>query len=215
MKQLTKFFLGLSFSIWSILFSVLLVIQPLSVRIIHQLSDPTLQTKPLLKGQSQLVAQSILPFTSVEPIIQCPYFTTDEKSHLYDVKKLSTLALISWGLLSILLLGLFKFYGTQVRFIFYSSIKILVFIFITGGITALFWWESLFVLFHQVFFPQGNWSFPENSMLITLYPKQFWQIAAMMIGILSIVLALLSNLLVKTLLRSKSRVRLNESVFPE
>lgn len=36
---------------------------------------------------------------------------------------------------------------------------------------------ALFTAFHQVFFSGGNWQFPENSLLITLFPERFWAIA--------------------------------------
>jgi integral membrane protein (TIGR01906 family) len=34
--------------------------------------------------------------------------------------------------------------------------------------------NQFFLFFHQVFFPQGNWSFSESSILIQLYPEEFW-----------------------------------------
>jgi integral membrane protein (TIGR01906 family) len=34
--------------------------------------------------------------------------------------------------------------------------------------------SSSFDVFHQIFFPQGNWSFPADSLLITLFPLSFF-----------------------------------------
>lgn len=31
-----------------------------------------------------------------------------------------------------------------------------------------------FTIFHEIFFPQGNWAFPANSLIITLFPQDFF-----------------------------------------
>ena len=33
---------------------------------------------------------------------------------------------------------------------------------------------GFFSAFHGLFFPQGNWTFPIDSLLITMYPTRFW-----------------------------------------
>jgi integral membrane protein (TIGR01906 family) len=35
-------------------------------------------------------------------------------------------------------------------------------------------WNTVFSVFHQVFFPQGNWIFPAQSLLIQTYPASFF-----------------------------------------
>jgi integral membrane protein (TIGR01906 family) len=45
------------------------------------------------------------------------------------------------------------------------------------GLATLIDFTKLWILFHAVFFPQGNWAFPYNSILITLYPEGFWESA--------------------------------------
>ena len=34
--------------------------------------------------------------------------------------------------------------------------------------------NAFFSAFHGIFFPQGNWTFPAKSLLITMYPETFW-----------------------------------------
>lgn len=34
--------------------------------------------------------------------------------------------------------------------------------------------DSLFTLFHEVVFPQGNWMFPKGSFIVTLYPESLF-----------------------------------------
>lgn len=55
--------------------------------------------------------------------------------------------------------------------------------------------SSFFTWFHLVFFPQGNWQFPSNSILIMLYPQEFFQRVFIDILLLS---AIFSSLLLLT-----------------
>ncbi len=46
-------------------------------------------------------------------------------------------------------------------------------------LAALALWAAVdfmgfFGAFHGLFFPQGNWTFPVDSLLITMYPTHFW-----------------------------------------
>ena len=44
------------------------------------------------------------------------------------------------------------------------------------AIVAVFAFDQLFLLFHEVFFPQGNFLFdPATSNLLRLYPEWYWQ----------------------------------------
>jgi integral membrane protein (TIGR01906 family) len=64
------------------------------------------------------------------------------------------------------------------------------------GLISLVAFDSLFTLFHQVFFPGGNWAFdPDTQRLVQLYPFRFWQIAAGALGVLVLGLGLLAWLL--------------------
>jgi integral membrane protein (TIGR01906 family) len=46
-----------------------------------------------------------------------------------------------------------------------------------GLLLALLGFDSLFDAFHQVFFEPGSWLFPADSLLIRLFPEQFWMVA--------------------------------------
>jgi hypothetical protein len=44
------------------------------------------------------------------------------------------------------------------------------------GVVAAFAFEPLFLLFHEIFFPQGNFLFdPATSNLLRLYPEWYWE----------------------------------------
>ncbi|MCX8007611.1 MAG: DUF1461 domain-containing protein [Coriobacteriia bacterium] len=36
---------------------------------------------------------------------------------------------------------------------------------------------TAFVAFHKVFFPQGGWVFPDDALIIRLFPERFWALA--------------------------------------
>jgi uncharacterized membrane protein len=53
------------------------------------------------------------------------------------------------------------------------------------AVVSLVAFGALFTLFHQLFFPGGNWSFdPATQHLVQLYPFAFWQVAAAAFGAL-------------------------------
>ena len=58
------------------------------------------------------------------------------------------------------------------------------------GIVAAFAFEQAFLLFHEVFFPQGNFLFdPATSNLVRLYPDWYWQGITFRVGLSFIALA--------------------------
>jgi len=59
------------------------------------------------------------------------------------------------------------------------------------GVAVLFFFDAAFLLFHLVFFPQGNFSFdPRSQRLTQLFPVQFWSETAIGIALVGITLAL-------------------------
>ena len=42
--------------------------------------------------------------------------------------------------------------------------------------------DPLFLLFHEVFFPQGNFLFPADSNLLAVYPDEYWYGVTLRIG---------------------------------
>jgi integral membrane protein (TIGR01906 family) len=56
------------------------------------------------------------------------------------------------------------------------------------GIFAALAFDTAFELFHQIFFPGGNFSFdPTTERLVQLYPIAFWQLTTAVLGLLLIV----------------------------
>jgi integral membrane protein (TIGR01906 family) len=61
---------------------------------------------------------------------------------------------------------------------------------VAGGIVSFFAFETLFEVFHQIFFAGGSYTFdPATERLVQLFPFQFWQETAIVVGAVCVVLA--------------------------
>jgi len=61
------------------------------------------------------------------------------------------------------------------------------------GVVAVFAFDPLFLLFHELFFPQGNFVFdPAMSNLLRLYPEWYWQGITAGVGVSFIAVALVA-----------------------
>ena len=70
------------------------------------------------------------------------------------------------------------------------------------GVAAALAFDQLFLLFHDVFFPQGNFLFdPATSNLLRLYPEWYWQGITAGVGLSFIALALLAAWVAHSALR--------------
>ena len=60
------------------------------------------------------------------------------------------------------------------------------------GIVALVAFDTLFEVFHEVLFPAGSYDFdPATERLVQLFPFQFWQESAIVVGIVIIAISAL------------------------
>jgi integral membrane protein (TIGR01906 family) len=63
---------------------------------------------------------------------------------------------------------------------------------VVGGVAGLLFFDSAFMLFHEIFFPGGNYLFdPRTDRLVQLFPEQFWVESTIGVGVVVIGLALL------------------------
>lgn len=115
-------------------------------------------------------------FSSIKKADQnVPLYTPLEVDHLVDVKKRFDVVRLAAVVSSILLVSLACIFKPMV-FVrqLYKSSFLGLFIVMFGGVLLLNSWNWLFVTFHEVLFPAGNWSFSETSGLIQLFPEIFW-----------------------------------------
>ncbi len=59
-------------------------------------------------------------------------------------------------------------------------------------VVAITSWESFFVDFHELLFQNGTWYFPTSDTLIRLFPEQFWFDAALAIGAITVLGAIVT-----------------------
>ncbi|NDK31002.1 lipoprotein intramolecular transacylase Lit [Nesterenkonia haasae] len=73
------------------------------------------------------------------------------------------------------------------------------------AVLAIVDWQFFFTEFHNLFFPQGNWSFPSDSTLIRLYPEQFWIDAGIWVAALLLIFSIIALLVTWPTKRRRAR----------
>lgn len=140
-----------------------------------------------------------------------PVFTPNEQSHLQDVYHIFHMVVV-WEIIVMIL-----FFLCLLLFILQKKISYIITWFLWGSciilglfvllsIFLIFDFQTIFIFFHQIFFPQGNWSFDQSSILIHLFPLMFFKDIALRIFLTSIAMALvifLVDIYQRKYLRSK------------
>jgi integral membrane protein (TIGR01906 family) len=122
-----------------------------------------------------------------------PFYDTAERGHLADARVLLWLCLIAGAVSLLGIGGLIARAGEERRRTTWRIVSragaTTAAAVIVLGVVSLVAFDALFTLFHQLFFPGGNWAFdPATQHLVQLYPFAFWQIAAAAFGVLVAVL---------------------------
>lgn len=111
-------------------------------------------------------------------------FNENEKSHMVDVRNLIVWLNYSFyaslALEILLIAALFLTHRKDIPLF----IDMTGLIFIITGLSMLLAslimyifsgsFSDMFVTFHQIFFPWGNWQFPDSSILIQMFPEEFF-----------------------------------------
>lgn len=189
---------------YGVLFTIAVLLVSLSFLLAVKLSVVLF---PFSSGQ-QVVVDWVQSSLLDQNVIRSAGATQPEIDHLIDVARLFS-ALDLLIIQELLLLFLLGFTAVFVRT---SILRFALKIAGIGGITisslvgifSFFFFDLAFELFHQVLFPQGNYSFPMSTYLIQLLPGEFF----FQIGILVFVLAIAINVLylfLSLLLRKKRK----------
>ncbi|MGH2406696.1 MAG: DUF1461 domain-containing protein [Candidatus Limnocylindrales bacterium] len=118
------------------------------------------------------------------------FYDDAEASHLRDARA------VLYGLALAVLVGLVILAAGYVRRrrdpAFWRSVArgagVLAAAAVIVGAIFLVAFEAAFTLFHEIFFPGGNWSFdPATERLVQLYPTQFWESTSTVLGAILIV----------------------------
>jgi integral membrane protein (TIGR01906 family) len=140
-----------------------------------------------------------------------PFYDEAERSHLGDARALLW-AFLLLGALSLAGIALALLRAGRAgrrslwRAVSRAGASVAIAVLAIGAVGAIAF-AQLFTLFHQVFFPGGNWAFdPATQRLVQLYPLAFWQIAALALGVLVLVLGLATWWLGRRLARAPDDV---------
>jgi integral membrane protein (TIGR01906 family) len=136
-----------------------------------------------------------------------PIFTADESAHMADVRTVFRGAEYAAALalfVMIFRVARARRRGDALRLTRAGSL-IAAGLVAVIGVAAAVAFDPLFLLFHDVFFPQGNFLFdPATSNLIRLYPEWYWQGITAGVGVSFIVVALLVAAAAHIALRRRS-----------
>jgi Protein of unknown function (DUF1461) len=142
----------------------------------HALSDATVGE--LLLG----------PGTFVDPPLgdgRIDFYDVAEISHLRDARTV-LYGLLALTALSIVVLVVGAMRSRRVARLWRAmsvGAGVLAVAFVVIGALFLVAFDAAFTLFHEIFFPGGNWSFDfATERLVQLYPIPFWQEATTVIG---------------------------------
>ena len=136
---------------------------------------------------------------------QREYFTASERAHMADVRGVFIAAQVAAGLAAVLLAWLAlraRRRGTLARSLRAAALLVLVVVAAIGLLAALAF-DAAFLLFHQIFFPQGNFLFEPGSNLLALYPQDYFYGVTLRIGAAFVVGALLLAALAHASLRRR------------
>ncbi len=137
-----------------------------------------------------------------EPEGIAPAFTDNEISHLEDVRVLtnrlltlfySSLVLFTLSVASFIIKKTELFFKSMGIIFIGSASVVMVFLLLLYILSQNFW--IFFEYFHQIFFPQGNYIFPADSLLITLFPIGFFNQFFLKMVLTSVIILIIVMLL--------------------
>ena len=114
-------------------------------------------------------------------------FTSDEYAHMVDVRRVFVAFRLAAAAAGILGLVLVTRAGGRRRRAALLLIRDAALAAAAGVALVAFGaaiaFDPLFLLFHKVFFPQGNFLFGPDSNLLAVYPDQYWYGVTLRIGV--------------------------------
>jgi hypothetical protein len=114
-------------------------------------------------------------------------FTRDEYSHMQDVRQVFVaariLAILAGGFAAVLVLRVSR-RGRRAGVLMIRDANVVAGagVAVLAGAAAVSF-DALFLLFHDVLFPQGNFLFGPDSDLIAMYPDPYWYGVTLRVGL--------------------------------
>lgn len=122
-----------------------------------------------------------------------PLYTQRELQHMIDVKKVTYAAMLVLAATAVLfvIVAAIMVRSREGRRWFrrglFSGALLLLALLIGSVALLMINWDTFFTGFHDLFFASGTWVFDYSDTLIRLFPVRFWQDAALTIGGMSAV----------------------------
>lgn len=115
-----------------------------------------------------------------------PQYNARELRHIEDVKLITQAAFLLALLLVFVFLvagyGLWRVQRARLRRALLNGALLTLAIIAAIVVIAVVNWDFFFTRFHEIFFATGTWRFEYSDTLIRLFPEQFWFDAALTIG---------------------------------
>ena len=114
------------------------------------------------------------------PGTERPLYNPQEIGHMLDVKIMAdAFKRVMWVLAVVVIGGLaFLLARSETRLLGYKTIMhgglLTAAILLVVGLLIGVAWNFVFVQFHELLFPAGNWTFAYTDSLIRLFPERFW-----------------------------------------
>jgi integral membrane protein (TIGR01906 family) len=153
--------------------------------------------------QLQAVTDSVLhdlvlgppDFMAALPGQTTPILKPSERAHMRDVRGVfAGFYLVAIGGALILAAAFLLSRGRAARARLWRRLAragtVIAVVTVVGGGIGVLVFDQAFTLFHEVFFPEGNWQFdPRTDRLVQLFPDQFWSETTIAVGATIVVLA--------------------------
>jgi integral membrane protein (TIGR01906 family) len=190
-------FIGLATAIVIVAVAILPFLTPAWVSFEQDRANATAwtgySTEELRAATDAILADLVLGGDFAVEIDGQPVLNGRERGHMADVRTvfrgLWILAVISVAMLVVAALRVDR--ARMWRAVRRGALGLTVGV-VVVGIVGLAAFDQLFELFHRIFFPAGSYLFdPSTDRLVQLFPFQFWQETAMVVGAAIIAIALL------------------------
>lgn len=165
------------------------------------------QTRPELVGAADAAVEAFSAGAgsgTTSALLERYSFPDDALSHLQDCTPIFTAGRISTGVV-----GAFGLVGAAALWLLCGRRRaggailggalLVVAVLVGLGVWAALDFDGLFAWMHTLFFAQGTWTFPSDSLLISLFPEAFWAAMAGLWVAASLVFALIVGLIGKIL----------------
>jgi integral membrane protein (TIGR01906 family) len=148
-------------------------------------------------GDLRFPAGLQVPEPSCQYMTDCTHLYNDrELEHMADVKNVvkGAMVVLEGGFALLVILAIWAWRGNwqdaYLRGLERGGILVIVLIGLII-LSVLIAFNYIFIIFHEIFFKAGTWTFLYSDTLIRLFPERFWQDTFLMVGGLSIALGLL------------------------